>query len=578
MKKEEPNTLSLPAALEEPWRENEQSTILDAFIYLTRDTETKGRMRPRREMTLDTSDNEALHYLMRRLEMTQMQVHILACLLFHCQGLGRMCDMDDLTEYMGAHPLELCSKQGAMDALIVRGYIEQEEGRMCNTQWTIRKEAMAALSKNEPFDVASLRAKDTSAFLAQCASAIREGRHHDNDGEIEKQLDWLFKLNGHLPITHTIRRLSEGDELLFKPLVLAASLMSAEAAISIELDDFNMVLNVGDVRKIGRAMQKGTYPLVVKKIFEPLCSSGGTAEADQWVISKDGWMELLSQNMEEVNNVLRDNEEWGRNLTPYTQIPERKLYFSGKTEEEVNRLRQLLQDDQYQQVVARLKEKNMPTGLNILLYGTPGTGKTELVQQLARETGRDIFIVDMSQIRDKWVGESEHNLARIFNTYRMYVSRLRKTPILFCNECDAIFGARLESTRDSVDKMENALQNILLEQMEKLQGIMICTTNLTSTLDKAFERRFLLKLQLPKPSNEARKQIWATMLPKLSDEQTTVLANRFDFSGGQIQNVTRKQIINSIFSGTDEMDFNRIIDDCTAETMDRSNGRQIGFR
>jgi SpoVK/Ycf46/Vps4 family AAA+-type ATPase len=238
----------------------------------------------------------------------------------------------------------------------------------------------------------------------------------------------------------------------------------------------------------------------------------------------------------------------------------------------------LLQDDQYQQVVARLKEKNMPTGLNILLYGTPGTGKTELVQQLARETGRDIFIVDMAQIRDKFVGESEHNLARIFNTYRMYVARLRKTPILFCNECDAIFGARLENTSGSVDKMENALQNILLEQMEKLQGIMICTTNLTSTLDKAFERRFLLKLKLPKPGSEARKQIWATMLPKLSDEQTTVLANRFDFSGGQIQNVTRKQIINSIFSGSDEMDFNRILDDCTAETMDRTNGRQIGFR
>jgi hypothetical protein len=57
-----------------------------------------------------------------------------------------------------------------------------------------------------------------------------------------------------------------------------------------------------------------------------------------------------------------------------------------------------------------------------------------------------------------------------------------------------------------------------------------------------------------------------------------VLSNRFEFSGGQIQNVTRKQIINSIFSGTDEMDFNRLIDDCTAETMYRSNGRQIGFR
>ena len=577
MEQEEPNRLNLPAALDEPWVETEQSTLLDAFIYLTRDTECKGRMHTRREMNLDTSDNEALHYLMRRLEMTKKQIHILACLLFHCQGLGRPCDVDDLTEYMGDHPLELCAQQDAMDALVVRGYIDSDESRIGTIIWAIRKEAMKALTKNEPFDVATLRAKDTSAFLAQCADAIRDGRHHDNDGDIEKQLDWLFKLNSHLPITHTIRRLSEGDPLLFKPLVLAASLISAEAAISIDLDDFNMVLNVGDVRKIGRAMQKGTYPLVAKKIFEPLCSSGGTADVNQWVISRDGWMELMSQNIEEVNNVLSDNEEWGYNLTPYSKIPERKLFFSGKTEEEVNRLRQLLQDDQYQQVVARLKEKNMPIGLNVLLYGTPGTGKTELVQQLARETGRDIFIVDMSQIRDKYVGESEHNLARIFNTYRMYVSRLRKTPILFCNECDAIFGERLERTAHSVDKMENALQNILLEQMEKMQGIMICTTNLTSTLDKAFERRFLLKILLPKPSNEARKQIWTTMLPKLSDEQATALADRFDFSGGQIQNVTRKQIINSIFSGSDEMDFNRILDDCTAETMDRSNGRRIGF-
>jgi len=158
------------------------------------------------------------------------------------------------------------------------------------------------------------------------------------------------------------------------------------------------------------------------------------------------------------------------------------------------------------------------------------------------------------------------------------VARMSKTPILFCNECDALFGSRLENTRQSVDKMENALQNILLEQMEKLQGIMICTTNLTSTLDKAFERRFLLKLQLPKPSKEARKQIWTSMLPGLSDAQAAELASRFDFSGGQIQNVTRKQVINSIFTGTDEMDFNRLLNDCSAETLDRTNGRHIGFQ
>lgn len=578
MEEEQPEQ-PLQVKEDKPWVETEQSTLLDAFIYLTRKVaEATGHMRPQRKMTLDMSDNEALRYLMRRLGLTQTQVHVLACILYHNQGLGRSCDMDDLTQYMDSHPLELYMKQGDIESLIELGYLEEDDNRLGGTEWEVRKEAMTALSKNEAFDAQSLRSKDSAEFLSECCAAIRAGRQRDNDGRIERQIRWLFQLNKDLPIVLNIKRIAGGDELVFKSLVTAAALMSGEAQLYFDQSDLNMVMEPRDVRTVIRSMQKGTFPLVVKKIFEPLCSTGGTANNEQWVISKDGWMELLSQNLEEVNNVLSDNEEWGRNLTPYTNIPERKLFFSGKTEDEVNRLRKLLQDEQYQQVIARLKEKNMPTGLNILLYGMPGTGKTELVQQLARETGRDIFIVDMSQIRDKYVGESEHNLARIFDTYRTYVGRLRKTPILFCNECDAIFGSRMEHTAHSVDKMENALQNILLEQMEKMQGIMICTTNLTSTLDKAFERRFLLKIQLPKPNNEARKQIWATMLPNLSDEQAKVLADRFEFSGGQIQNVTRKQIINSIFSGTDEMDFNRILDDCTAETMDRTNGRQIGFR
>lgn len=555
------------------------TTLMDAFIYLTRDNKIPEHgFAYHRQMTLDTSDCEATRFLMQRLDLTAPQVQILACIMFHNQGFGRNCDLEDLTMYMKTHPLELYSRRNDFDTLINRGYIEQNEGHTDETQWAIRKDAMEAITQNKPFDISSLQSDDALSFLIACCKAIRNGRSHDANGEIAKQINWLCKLNEHLPITSNLRRLSENDDIAFMSLVLAAALTAAEAAVCFSLSELNMVLDAHDVCMVSKAMQRGKFPLVAKHIFEPMCSDGGMADADQWVITKDGWMELLSHNIEEVNAITSSNDDWARNLTPCTQIPERRLYFSGKTLDEVNRLRQLLQDDQYKQIVSRLKQQNMPTGFNILLYGMPGTGKTELVQQLARETGRDIFIVDMAQIRDKYVGESEHNLARIFTTYRSYVARMPKTPILFCNECDAIFGARLERTAQAVDKMENALQNILLEQMEKMQGIMICTTNLTSTLDKAFERRFLLKLQLPKPTSEARKQIWASMLPKLSDEQTTTLANRFDFSGGQIQNVTRKQIINSIFSGSDEMDFNRLLDDCTAETMDRTNGRQIGFR
>ena len=124
-------------------------------------------------------------------------------------------------------------------------------------------------------------------------------------------------------------------------------------------------------------------------------------------------------------------------------------------------------------------------------------------------------------------------------------------------------------------KLESKL--FILQEMEQLEGIMICTTNLTTCLDKAFDRRFLFKLEIEKPTNEVRKQIWLSMLAGLNDEQATELANRFDFSGGQIQNISRKQVINAIFSGNDNLDYEQIKIDCQNESISRNNGRKIGF-
>ena len=558
------------------WKETEQSTIMDAFIFLTRDGDDSVMHRGHRiHMHLDQTDNNASRYLMRRLNMTISQVHLLACIIYHTQGIGRSCDADDITGYLDAHPLTIFSMSNDFEALIKAGYLEEENN--FGKHWKIRKEAAKALSENHALDLSMFKAADTMALLAECIHIVREGRFHDSDGEIEKRIRWLLTVNENMPIVRNFKEMAKGDELVAKTLVLAAARIVGEEVPAFNIGDLNMVLPNQDTRRVARALQRGDFPPVRLGVLEPFCSSEGMASADQWTITKEGWTKLLDGNLDEFKAIQKVQQSTFPNLTPSANIKERKLFFSGKTRERVDRLRSMLQDDQYRQIVAKLKEKNMPSGLNILLYGTPGTGKTELVQQLARETGRDLFVVDMALIRDKYVGESEQNLANIFSNYRSYVERMPKTPILFCNECDAVFGSRMERTEHAVDKMENAMQNILLEQMEKMQGIMICTTNLTSTLDKAFERRFLMKLQLPKPELEARKLIWQSMLPQLNDEQSTTLANRFDFSGGQIQNVTRKQIINSIFTGNDELDFDRILDDCSAESMDRSNGHKIGF-
>jgi SpoVK/Ycf46/Vps4 family AAA+-type ATPase len=253
------------------------------------------------------------------------------------------------------------------------------------------------------------------------------------------------------------------------------------------------------------------------------------------------------------------------------------LFFSGKTKEQIDRLSSLLQEEKFSSVRSALASRGMPTGFCCLFYGSPGTGKTELVQQLAIATERDLMQVDMSTLRDKYVGESEKRIKHIFSTYRGLVQKQKKAPILFFNEADAIFGNRMENTQHSVDKMENAIQNIILQEMEQFDGIMICTTNLTTSIDKAFDRRFLYKIEFERPTNEARKQIWKSLLSSLNDEQASELANKYDFSGGQIQNITRKQIVHSIFSGSEDLDYEQVKLDCQNEQISRQNGRKIGF-
>ena len=107
----------------------------------------------------------------------------------------------------------------------------------------------------------------------------------------------------------------------------------------------------------------------------------------------------------------------------------------------------------------------------------------------------------------------------------------------------------LDENRSGPGQTENTIQNIILSEMENLNGILIATTNLEKNFDPAFERRFLYKIEFSKPDAEIRKHIWSSMIPDLSDENALHLASHFNFSGGQIENITRKITVNQILSG-----------------------------
>ena len=151
----------------------------------------------------------------------------------------------------------------------------------------------------------------------------------------------------------------------------------------------------------------------------------------------------------------------------------------------------------------------------------------------------------------------------------------KNLPILLFNEADAIFGKRLENKGSSVDQTENAIQNIILEQMEMQKGILIATTNLEGSLDPAFERRFLFKVKFERPSLEAKKQIWMDKLNGLGEDEAEVLAETFNLSGGEIENVVRKVTMNRVLTGAGySLDY--LKDLCSQEKFLKQH-KVIGF-
>ena len=266
------------------------------------------------------------------------------------------------------------------------------------------------------------------------------------------------------------------------------------------------------------------------------------------------------------------------NLIKSDSLPEKKLIYNLSEQKQVEELSVILSSDRFSEVQSRLRNAGMRTGFCSLFYGSPGTGKTETVYQIARATGRDILRVDVDKIKSCWVGESEQNMKKLFDRYRNICKDSTLAPILLFNEADAIFGVRKEGATDAVDKMEGSLQNIILQGMEDLEGILIATTNLTGSLDKAFMRRFLYKIEFSRPSAACKKKIWKSMLPEISDAQALELAEEYEaFTGGNIENICRKKMIQSIIDGI-EPNFEDIKSFCDDEIIGaKANVKKIGF-
>jgi hypothetical protein len=227
------------------------------------------------------------------------------------------------------------------------------------------------------------------------------------------------------------------------------------------------------------------------------------------------------------------------------KIEPEQLFYNDSEFEQIETLSNALEEDKYKNLMTRLKDNGMKQGFTVLLYGYPGTGKTSSVKQVAKATGRSIFMVEIQKIQSKWVGESEKNLAKVFEEYKQARRHFDKAPILLFNEADAILGKRM-SVNSSVDKSFNTLQNILLQELEEFEGIFMATTNLADQLDSAFDRRLLYKIDFKKPSEQVRKKILSNVFKDISIKTINSLTEQFSLTGGQIANIKKKLLVKSV--------------------------------
>ena len=512
-------------------------------------------------------------YLCRRLNLTPPQVTLLATILE--LGFNRCVNLGSIANFLDISNLEMVEQCADLTVLMTRRFVVESKDRF-DSGYTAPREVYDAFRNDQVYAYKAPEVRNDEELIDSIDRMLSKLDSCDSESDAETfdhDLRDMLLANSHVRLARTLLGvLKKTSDKEFRVAVLMSMFWIRDDDNEIASHRFNIVIKRDmEVRQFVTNLQRGRSNLVKKKIVM-MADGDGVINRDTFSLTPQFRKALTPDRACDS----KDIERWANRLTHHADIREKHLFYNPEVEGEVERLTQLLQPEQMDGVLARLKERGLRGGFTCLLYGGPGTGKTETVLQLARLSGRDIFQVEVSKLRSKWYGESERLVKSLFDDYSEMVKKCGVAPIMFFNEADAIFNRRMENAERSVDKGENALQNIILQEMETLDGILIATTNLQGNLDSAFERRFLYKLHLDKPTTEVKTRIWQSMLPDLSEVEARLLAGEFDFSGGQIENVVRKRFIDEVLSGG-KVEFVAIQTLCRHEQLGDTRCKNIGF-
>ena len=494
--------------------------------------------------------------------------------VFFTVFLDRNCryvDYDDLASYLDISNIRILSYSGDIEALTRRRLLRYHRRGKDEDSFIVPTAVLRALKHNEAYQMPPNTGLDCCELFARLKVLFDDLSDETiTPDELSEEVVALLDQNPQVTFAKKVRSLKVRsiDQLM---LVLFCHLLVNEDDDDVRFNQIEPLYeNKATYMRLRSEMSNDANPLMHLKLIEHLCVDG-IADNNRFHLTEQAKRDLLA----ELN--ISVSTDTAADVIKPDSIGAKELFYCDKVGRQVDELVSLLDAERYKEIRERMKQRGFRQGFTCLFHGGPGTGKTETVYQLARRTGRQVMVVDVPQIKSKWVGESEKNIKALFDRYRALVTKFDVAPILLFNEADAIIGIRKQGAENAVDKMENTIQNIILQEMETLDGILIATTNLTENLDSAFERRFLYKIRFEKPDATVRSKIWRTMIPELSTEVTNALAEKYDFSGGQIENIARKYAVTCILHGDAKNPQSALEELCDNEKIISPATRRIGF-
>lgn len=485
---------------------------------------------------------DATSYIGTKLKVNPYQAFILATML---HNVGRTMETKEFADFASVSPIRMMALQKDFDCLMNKGLIVCVKPMSYNywqQTFTLSAGIIQAVKYNRKYkpvcykDLTEQDVLDMIEKLLQDCDYSRISYY-----QMVEHLDKLIADAQHLGFCKKVKELemSQADLVLF--LIGVVCLVSKSEDL-VTTSDYDDILPGIYQRQMVRQFKNRQHLLCINNLMEATDD-----DFDTFRLTKKARIEYLKDfGIEEKEDQSIDSSVSSPTEEDKKYVIEKKLFYNPAETEHIERLKSLLSQEKFEEVKNRMRAVGMRPGFACLFYGGPGTGKTETVIQLARTTGREIVQVNVANLRNMYVGESEKNTQQVFDDYKKKLEESDVTPILLFNEADGIFGNRYTGINDAVNQMENTIQNIILQNMETFEGILIATTNLTNNFDKAFERRFLFKIYFEKPKADVRKQIWMSVLPKLSSDDATILATSYDFTGSMIENVARRQTIDEI--------------------------------